>query len=48
MARQEKQSRQQKTQMDAHQRQVRRGQVIMAIFSIIIIVSMLIGLLINI
>ncbi len=48
MARQEKLPRQQKLQMDAHQRQVRRSQVIMAIFSILLIVSMLIGLLVNI
>jgi hypothetical protein len=47
MARQDKQSYQQKAQLDAHQRQVRRNQVIMGVFSVILILSMLISMLIK-
>jgi hypothetical protein len=47
MARQVKQLQQQKAQMDAHQRQVRRNQLIMGAFSVLIILSMLISMLIK-
>jgi hypothetical protein len=47
MARSEKQVRQQKTQADAHQRMVRRNQVILGVFSVLLIVSMLLSLLIK-
>jgi hypothetical protein len=47
MARQDKQHYQQKAQMDAHQRQVRRNQIIMGVFSVLIILSMLITMLIK-
>lgn len=47
MARQEKQSRQQKVQFDTHQRQVRRNQVILLVLSGLLIVSMVLSLLIN-
>ena len=47
MARQGKQSRQQKSQMDAHQRQVRRSQIIMLVFSGLLILSMILSLIIN-
>jgi hypothetical protein len=47
MARQEKQSRQQKAQIDTHQRQVRRNQVILLVLSGLLIVSMVLSLLIN-
>lgn len=44
MARGEQQSRQQKPRVDYHQRQVRRNQIIIASFSILLILSMLISL----
>jgi len=47
MARQEKQLRQKKAQMDAHQRQVRRNQIIIMALSGILILSMVLSMLIN-
>lgn len=47
MARQEKQTRQKKVQIDARQRLVRRNQVILLVLSGFIILSMILSLLIN-
>jgi hypothetical protein len=47
MARQEKQIRQKKVQMDVHQRQVRRNQIIIIVFSGLLILSMVLSLVIN-
>lgn len=47
MARQEKQPRQQKAQIDTRQRQVRRNQVILLVLSGLLIVSMVLSLLVN-
>lgn len=43
MARQERSARD-KSQVDAHQKQVRRNQIIMAVFSFFLILSMVISL----
>jgi hypothetical protein len=47
MARKNFSSKQQKQEADLHQRQLRRNQLIMAIFSLFLIASMVLGLLIN-
>ncbi len=47
MARKNLSSKQQKQDYDLHQRQVRRNQLIMAVFSLFLIISMVLGLLIN-
>jgi hypothetical protein len=40
-------SKKQKQEADLHQRQMRRNQIIMAVFSLFLILSMVLGLLIN-
>ncbi len=40
-------SKKQKQDNDLHQRQMRRNQIIMAVFSLFLILSMVLGLLIN-
>ena len=47
MANQEKQIRQKKAQINAHQRQVRRNQIIIVTFSGLLILSMILSLVIN-
>jgi hypothetical protein len=47
MARPERQPRQNKPQIDSHQRQARRGQIILLALSVILILSMVLSLLIN-
>ncbi len=47
MASQEKQLRQKKAMMEAHQRQVRRNQIILVTFSGLLILSMILSLVIN-
>jgi hypothetical protein len=47
MARQTSKTYPQKNTMDAHQRSVRRNQMIMGIFSVVLILSMLISMLIK-
>jgi hypothetical protein len=47
MARKSLSSKQQKQNIDLHQRQMRRNQVILAVFSLFLILSMVLGLLIN-
>lgn len=47
MARQDRSARPQKSQVDLHQRQVRRNQVIILVLSVFLILSMILSLLIN-
>lgn len=47
MSNQEKQIRQKKAQMEVHQRQVRRNQIIIIALSGILILSMVLSLLVN-
>lgn len=47
MANQEKQLRQKKAQIDARQRQIRRNQIIIVVFSGLLILSMILSLVIN-
>jgi len=47
MARQEKKTRPRKVQMDAHQRTVRRNQIILVTFSGLLILSLILSLFIN-
>lgn len=47
MARVEKQSQAKKQQVDSHQRQVRRNQIVLLVLSGFLIISMLLSMLIN-
>jgi hypothetical protein len=47
MARKNLSSKQQKQDNDIHQRQLRRNQVIFAVLSLVLIISMVLSLLIN-
>lgn len=47
MARGDKKARQQKTQMDAHERTVRRNQIIFAVLAAFLILSMVLSMLIT-
>jgi predicted nucleic acid-binding Zn ribbon protein len=47
MARDDKKTRQQKTQIDEHQRTLRRNQVIFAVLALVLIISMVLSLVVN-